>query len=187
VKRESRSSLGPTYRIKDGRRVRLRPATEEDAEAIIQAVDSVARERAYFLRSRFEQDVVAERAFITKTVEQGNLFLLAELEGNLVGWVTLFRGQQEFRHHTAELGMGVLQASRGLGIGTALLRYAVEWAAHHNVEKVNLGVRASNQRAQALYRKFGFVEEGRRIKEIKDSADEYDDSIEMAAFVEKVA
>jgi RimJ/RimL family protein N-acetyltransferase len=167
--------------------VRLRPATEEDAEAIIQAVDSVARERAYFLRSRFEQDVVAERAFITKTAEQGNLFLLAELDGTLVGWVTLFRGGHEFRRHTAELGMGVLRAFRGLGIGTALLRYALEWAARHNVEKVNLGVRASNQRAQALYRKFGFVEEGRRVKEIKDPANEYDDSIEMAIFLEEAA
>ena len=185
--RESRPSIAPTCRIKDGRRVRLRPATEEDAEDIIQAVDSVAREGAYFLRSRFEQDVIAERAFLTKTAEHDNLFLLAELDGNLVGWVTLFRGQQEFRRHTAELGMGVLEAFRGLGIGTALLRYALEWAARHDVEKVNLGVRASNQRAQVLYRKFGFVEEGRRVKEIKDPANEYDDSLEMAVFVEKVA
>jgi ribosomal protein S18 acetylase RimI-like enzyme len=112
---------------------------------------------------------------------------LAELDGNLVGWVTLFRRQQEFRRHTAELGMAVLQTSRGLGIGTALLRYTLEWAARHNIEKVNLGVRASNQRAQALYRRFGFVEEGRRVKEIKDLANEYDDSIEMAIFLEKVA
>jgi ribosomal protein S18 acetylase RimI-like enzyme len=71
-----------------------------------------------------------------------------------------------------------------VGIGTALLSYALAWAANHNVEKVNLGVRASNEAAQALYRKFGFAEEGYRSREIKDPANGYDDCIEMAIFPE---
>jgi ribosomal protein S18 acetylase RimI-like enzyme len=168
---------------KDGRTGRLRPATENDAEALIQAVDSVAREMVYFLRSRFELDVEKERIFIAEAAERGNLMLLAELDGRIVGWVTLFRARAEFLQHTAELGMGVLGGYRGIGIGTALMEHALKWAREQSFEKINLGVRASNERARALYRKFGFVEEGYRVQEIKDLEGRYDDSVEMAVFV----
>lgn len=168
--------------LKDGRAASLRPAVEDDAEAIIRAVDAVAREGRYFLRSRFERDVDKERAFLTETAEQGNLFLLALVDGLLVGWVTLFRAHHEFRRHTAELGMGVLRAYRGIGIGGALMDQALHWAAGRGIEKVTLGVRASNEHAQALYRKFGFVEEGCRVRDIKDQHGRYDDTVAMSWF-----
>jgi len=169
---------------RDGQTVWLRPAIEEDAADFIQAVDSVAREEAYFIRSRFEKEVSQERAFIAGAKERGDLLLVAMVDGRLVGWVTLFRGRVEFLRHTTELGMGVIQGFRGVGIGTGLMDYALKWSAEHGIEKVNLGVRASNGQARVLYRKFGFVEEGRRVHEIKDLHDRYDDNIEMAYFVE---
>ena len=49
----------------------------------------------------------------------------------------------------------------GRGIGTALLEDLFGWAQRDSrVKKVELRVRATNQRALALYRKFGFLEEG---------------------------
>lgn len=178
--------MSPQVQLKDGRVARLRPAVPDDAEAIIRSVDAVAREGRYFLRSRFEMDVEKERAFLAQTAEQGNLFLLARVDapgGRLVGWVTLFRAQHEFRRHTAELGMGVLRAYRGIGVGGALMDHALRWAAGQGLEKVTLGVRASNERAQALYRKFGFVQEGRRVRDVKDQQGRYDDTVEMSYFV----
>ena len=169
---------------RDGRTMRLRPAVEADAAELIQAVDAVAREGVYFLRSRFEIDVDKERAFIATATERGDLMLVAEIEGRLVGWVTLFRGRAEFLQHVGELGMGVIQGYRGLGIGAALMVQSLRWAAGQGFEKVNLGVRASNERARALYRKFGFVEEGHKVRQIKDLEGRYDDDIEMAYFVD---
>jgi RimJ/RimL family protein N-acetyltransferase len=168
---------------RDGRLVQLRPVVKEDAAALIRAVDSVAREGVYFLRSRFETDVEKEEAFIANVAEQGNLFIVALLAGRLVGWVTLFRGRAEFIRHTAELGMGVVRGFRGNGIGTALMSHALKWAAEQGIEKVNLGVRASNERAIALYRKFGFVQEGYKVWDVKDQRGRYDDNLVMAYFV----
>jgi GNAT superfamily N-acetyltransferase len=168
---------------KDGRAVSLRPAFEEDASQFIQAVDGVAHEGVHFLRSRFDMDEKKERALIAGAKEREDLILLALLDGRLVGWVTLFRAKAEFRRHTAELGMGVIQGYRQIGIGTALMDYALQWAAEQGIEKVNLGFRASNRRARALYRKFGFIQEGYRVQDIKDTQDRYDDSVEMAYFV----
>jgi RimJ/RimL family protein N-acetyltransferase len=169
--------------LRDGQRVRLRPATQDDAVELIRAVDGVAREMVYLLRSRFVMAVEEEQAIIARTREQGNLIVVAFLDEELVGWASLKRGQHEFLHHTVGLGMGVVRGYRGLGIGTALVNYALKWAAEQGFEKVNLGVRASNERARALYRKCGFVEEGYRVREIKDLYGSYHDSVEMAYFV----
>ena len=168
---------------KDGRAVLLRPAIEEDASQLIQAVDSVAREGVFLPSFRFEMDEEKERAFIAGAIEREDLILMALLDGRLVGWVTLLRARAEFCRHTAELGMGVIQGYRQIGIGTALMDYALQWAAEQGIEKVNLGLRASNERARALYRKCGFIQEGYRVRDIKDTHDHYDDSVEMAYFV----
>lgn len=176
-------SILETGQTNDGRRIELRLAVPEDAEIFIQVVDTVAREGRFFLRSRFSKDLDEEQAFLAGAPQHGNLILLALVEGLLVGWVTMIRGRPEFLRHTAELGMGVLRAYRGLGIGTALMDYALRWAAEQGYEKVNLGVRASNEPAIALYRKFGFVREGYKVREVKDLEGRYDDDLEMAFFV----
>ncbi len=175
--------MSKRFVTKDGQKVWLRPAIEEDAANLIQGVDSVARELVYFIRSRFEMDVDKEKAFIAKARREGNLMLVAILDGKLIGWVTLFRAQAEFLRHTAELGMGIMHSYRGIGIGTALMDYVLTWAAEHGIENVHLGVRVSNDRAKALYEKFGFVQEGYRVRQIKDPNGNYDDNVEMTYFV----
>jgi ribosomal protein S18 acetylase RimI-like enzyme len=175
--------MSQTFRTRDGRLVWLRPAITDDASALIRAVDSVAREQVYFIRSQFDVEEDKEQVFIAKAREQGDLMLVALDGGEVVGWVTLFHAQAEFLRHTAQLGMGVIRGYRGVGLGSALMDYALRWAAENGLEKVNLGVRASNDRARALYRKFGFVQEGCRVRDIKDVQGRYDDNIEMAYFV----
>jgi putative acetyltransferase len=46
-------------------------------------------------------------------------------------------------------------------VGTALLSEAIRWAREVGVEKLSLSVYPHNAAARALYRKFGFREEGR--------------------------
>jgi ribosomal protein S18 acetylase RimI-like enzyme len=50
------------------------------------------------------------------------------------------------------------------------------------VEKVALSVYPGNERAIALYRKFGFVEEGRLVRQSKKSYG-YEDELVMARFL----
>jgi RimJ/RimL family protein N-acetyltransferase len=49
--------------------------------------------------------------------------------------------------------------------------------------ETGLAVFATNARAIGLYRKLGFVEEGRRPREVKFGADQYVDDILMYRFV----
>jgi ribosomal protein S18 acetylase RimI-like enzyme len=60
----------------------------------------------------------------------------------------------------------------------------LSWArSNPRVEKVELQVRSSNVGAIALYRSLGFVEEGRKTRRLKISADEYIDDVYMALWV----
>ena len=78
-----------------------------------------------------------------------------------------------------EIGMMVAADWRGRGVGTALVAAAVEWGRARGLHKLTLSVFPHNDAAIALYRKFGFVEEGRRTRHIRRANGELWDLIEM--------
>ncbi len=78
-----------------------------------------------------------------------------------------------------EIGMAVARDWRGRGVGTALLAAAIEWARGRGLHKLSLSVFAHNAGAIGLYRKVGFVEEGRRVKHYRRASGELWDAIEM--------
>ena len=101
---------------------------------------------------------------------------LAEANGEIVGSLHV----QASRHGYAEIGMAVARDWRGKGVGSALLTAAEDYArARGDIHKLSLGVFAHNDRAIALYRKHGFVEEGRRVKHYRRKSGELFDSLEM--------
>ena len=96
--------------------------------------------------------------------------LVAEVEGKVVGQLGLQVCQNPRRRHVAELGMGVAEDYQGQGIGSALLRAALDladnWLA---LRRVELLVYSSNESAIALYERFGFEVEA----ELADYAYQY--------------
>ena len=80
-----------------------------------------------------------------------DVMFLACVETAVVGWIS---GDTD-ETGCVELGMGVLDAFRGQGIGSALMEVIVGWA---GAQPLTLRVFPHNERALALYRKFGFVE-----------------------------
>jgi GNAT superfamily N-acetyltransferase len=93
-------------------------------------------------------DRIAQRTDLEQT-------LVAVSADELVGF--LFIGEQ---FGCGELGMMVARAWRGRGVGSALVAAIVDWARARGLHKLALGVFPHNEAAVALYRKFGFVEEG---------------------------
>jgi RimJ/RimL family protein N-acetyltransferase len=75
--------------------------------------------------------------------------------------------------------MAVARDWRGRGVGSALFEAAIPWARERGVHKLSLSVFAHNAAGIALYKKFGFVEEGRRVKHFRRQSGELWDSIEM--------
>ena len=100
---------------------------------------------------------------------------LAETDGEIIGSIHV----QKSRHGYADIGMCVANGWRGKGVGSALMDTAEAWAREQGIHKLSLGVFAHNDRAIALYRKHGFIEEGRRVKHYRRKSGELYDSLEM--------
>lgn len=147
------------------------PATEikidasraEDAAALAACLDAVARERKYLaLIQGFPPE--GTRQFIEFLAANRGVHLTARLGNQVVGWCDLTpQGMEGFRH-AVRLGMGLLPACRGQGLGTRLLERAIADARALGYEKIELEVFATNTPAIRLYENQGFQPEGRRVR-----------------------
>lgn len=104
--------------------------------------------------------------------------LIIEAEGRPVGDINLFH--IDTRNGNAAVGMSIWTASdRGRGYGSDAMRALLAWAFRHlNLHRVELSVDPANAAALAIYRKAGFIEEGRR-REAHFTDGAYTDDIMM--------
>ena len=95
------------------------------------------------------------------------LGLVAEIDGKVVGVASLHPLNDSLRQsHVRALGITVAQSAHGCGVGTALMTGLLDWADQWaQVKRIELRVNVDNLPAIALYKKFGFVEEGRMVGE----------------------
>jgi len=110
--------------------------------------------------------------------------LVATVAGEVVGNLGLTRFTRPRRAHVGEIGMGVRDDWQGKGVGSALMVAALDLADNWlGLRRIELHVHADNERAVALYRKFGFAVEGtHRAYAIRNGV--YVDSLSMARLIE---
>ena len=108
----------------------------------------------------------------------GGIYLVAERTGTVVGHAFLESLSLAATSHVARLTIAVHEGHQRRGVGRALLHELLRWArSNPRVEKVELQVRSSNDGAVALYRSFGFVEEGRKTRRLRIGPNEYLDDV----------
>lgn len=104
------------------------------------------------------------RAKLTEMTQPGkaDVPLVAELDGDVVGTAGLHPVSAQLRRrHAMSIGIGIAPEAQGRGVGSALMQAMCDYADHWGqVLRLELSVFADNERAIALYRKFGFVHEG---------------------------
>jgi putative acetyltransferase len=88
--------------------------------------------------------------------------LVAELDGRIVGNCALVGyGRHVRRRHAVSFGITVHDDFAGQGVGTALMKVALDLAENWlQYTRIELTVFTDNAEAIALYRKFGFEIEG---------------------------
>lgn len=102
---------------------------------------------------------------------------VAELNGNVVGFIGLTQGQGR-RSHVGDIFLGVDSEHHKKGIGKLLLTKIIDLADNWlMLERVELGVLVTNAGAQALYEKFGFLVEGKKKGSLKANGSFIDEII----------
>ena len=149
----------------------VRAASADDALAMAELFAAVAGERDGIAT---EPPVdIAERAAQFAATVAGTIVAVAG--GQVVGMLHVAAS----RHGFGEVGMCVDRDWRGRGVGSALMRSAIQLARGRGLHKLCLEVFAHNAAGLSLYRGSGFVEEGRRVRQYRRSSGELWDSIIM--------
>jgi len=151
-----------------------RPARAEDARAMAELFAVVAAERTG-IASEPPVDI-DERAAVFEAGMAGPAGTFVAVAGDQV--IGLIRVKPS-HHGFGDLAMLVDQDWRGRGVGSALVRAAIDWARGQGLHKLSLEVFAHNEAGIALYRKSGFVEEGRRPRQYRRASGELWDAIVM--------
>jgi ribosomal protein S18 acetylase RimI-like enzyme len=141
------------------------PIEKQYIEGFCAAVDSVSREHKYLAFLEGPPIDMAED-FVLNNLKYHWPHLVALAEGKVVGWCDITALDRPVFAHAGSLGIGVLASYRGHGIGRALIQAALEKAKQKALTRIELTVRENNKPAIALYKKFGFLEEGLHVNAV---------------------
>ena len=166
-----------------GRAVTLRSAEPADAERLLQYLRDTAAETPYLLRESDEVTMTPEQeaAFLRARLESSReLMLLALVDGQLAGSCSVqsFGSVRRYAHRCA-VSIALYRAFWGGGVGTILLRGALDAARSVGYEQAELDVVAENRAAVALYEKLGFVRYGVMPRNMKYGDGSYADTVWM--------
>ncbi len=139
---------------------------ERYIESFNKALGSVAREKL-FLSWTDGPSIESTKAFITDNVRNHIPQVFAVENGNVIGWCDICPRTKQTEKHCGILGMGIIKEYRGMGIGTQLIKAAIDKAKAFGLERVELEVFESNRVAQKLYEKMDFKIEGIRNRAFK--------------------
>jgi RimJ/RimL family protein N-acetyltransferase len=152
------------HRLDKGDVLIVRQAVPDDAPRIMAFADVTSRETDFlsFGPGEFGFTEAQERAFIHDCeLSSTSLFLVGEIDDEVVSVLTFSAGNRPRNRHTGEFGVSVRKAAWGRGIGALMIDTLIAWAqAGGIVSKIDLRVRTDHARAIALYSRKGFAIEG---------------------------
>ncbi|MGF7056874.1 N-acetyltransferase family protein [Brassicibacter mesophilus] len=126
-----------------------------------------------------------EKLIYEDSIAEKTIFLVAEVEGKIVGF-TRCKGSRLSRfRHKAEFGICILKEYWGHGIGKVLLENILMWADTVGIEKISLTVVQTNTKAIQLYKNYGFEEEGLLIKDRIHKDGNYYNTVIMGRVLEE--
>lgn len=188
---EAKFRLPRRVMLRDGSGpVVIRRAKASDAPAVLEYTRALHEGGEGVIRYPDELDEsekrIARRIRKATRGEKGvrGLELIAELDGRVVGDVSVRRYEPRRLRHIGHLGVGVRPGMQGKGLGRALMELVIEWArAQGDIRRLDLFVFADNARAIALYESLGFVREGVRVGFLREDDGTSRDDVGMAMVI----
>ena len=175
--------------LRNSEKVTLRSPQTQDAQALLEFRELIINNDPYNILTpgEFHLTLEQEQQWILQHIENPSwLAEIVELNSELVGFLGVKNLPQNRLAHVANLHVSVHPKHRRKGIASTMIERVIHWAKkHEGIEKLALAVFEENKPALNLYIKMGFVEEGRRIKEIKTSKNQYHNDIMMYRFVDQ--
>ena len=158
--------------LKDGRNAIFKTPCIEDAEKMLNYIKKACGETDFLLRYSEEWNnvsVESEEKWVKNLIEsQSSLAITCYIDGEIAGNCEInFRGGIKTSHR-ATVAIAILKEYWNLGIGSAMFAELIAVAeARPEIEIIELEFVEGNDRAKALYEKFGFRIIGERPNAFK--------------------
>jgi putative acetyltransferase len=171
----------------------LTPVQLAHADRFHACLDAVAREQQFLAQSA-APPLERVREFVAGSVRDDAVqFMLLDTSGAanpqqapVVGWCDIFAHWADGLKHVGTLGMGLLPAYRGRGLGRQLMAACLVKAAAKGITRVELSVRVDNHAAIALYERMGFAPEARKHRGMRMGG-QYHDTLAMSLLLDEPA
>lgn len=142
-------------------KIEIRHAEPEDAEAL-QAIH--ADEALYANTLQLPMPSKTRWHKRLADISENTYFLVAEVEGEVVGCLGLDTMISKRRRHVASFGVSVKSASQGKGVGRALITTALDLADNWlDIKRIEITSYTDNTGGINLYKSLGFVIEGEMV------------------------
>lgn len=141
-----------------GSPVTLRMMGASDREAVQNFVKQLSERDLFFLLVDIRKPHGLDQWF--ESVESGRtLTILAERDGNVIGYSSLHRSDLHWTRHVGEIRLQVAPNQSGRGIGSLLVNEIFLLASTLGLHKIISRMPASQERARRLFEHLGFTAE----------------------------
>lgn len=151
--------------LKNGTVAIFRSPTKDDAEQMIEYLQTACKETVFLTREPDEAIVPIEKEerFLSNIYQsQNDLMISCEINGKIVGNCNLNRYTKMRMQHRAEVVIAICKEFWELGIGNYMFGELIRIAKELGIKQLELEVIAGNERAIKLYEKFGFYTVGEK-------------------------
>ncbi|WP_369350999.1 N-acetyltransferase family protein [Streptococcus hillyeri] len=160
----------------------------EDAESLAETLKLVQEESDFLTRDNESPILSPEQArdFIESQLQKPNaICLVAKISDQVVGVLNVSAGSFARIEHIGDVFIAVRKSYQGYGIGSFLMEGLMDWAEHTPViRRLELDVQVRNEKAVALYQKFGFAIEATKQRGAKTKNGEFLDVYAMAKLID---
>ena len=166
--------------LKDGRTLILRDPTLDDAQEMVDYLKIVGGETDFLLADENGIEgltLEGEKDWITGTLSAPNTkMFVGTIDGEIVLVCDVRAAGRPRIAHVGGVAISIKRDYWRLGIGSIAMQAMIDFARGTNfLRTLSLEVREGNERAIALYKRFGFVEIGRHKARINVRGTYYDE------------
>lgn len=164
--------------LRDGSVLQISRPRGENAAEILEYLKIVGGETHFLLMDENGLGISEEReAKILEAayVEPRGGMHFGKINGEMACMFSLSCHPRRRLAHTGEIALSVRKKYWHIGVGSAIMEALIELAKEASLKNVELGVYADNERAIALYKRFGFEEIGRHRGRMCVDGEYYDE------------
>ena len=166
----------------------IRPSVESDAAELLAYLNMIGGESDFvtFGANEFKITIEEEESIIKAYLKTENqLHAVGLINGKIISVLNIAASHKPRLRHVGEIGISVAKAQWNQGVAKAMFEYMFDWAYENKIlKKLMLKVRSDNASAIAVYKKYGFMEEGKLLKDFYLHGKYYDGLI-MGRWLDK--